>query len=517
MDYSTLQEVLQSPEFSSMPLNQKQSVFEQYAQNDEKFNGLSADAQNYVRQKYLTAPQQDTPLQTMKAFGKAALEEVPQTVGSAIGGTGGASLGVGLGALTGPAAPIAMPTLGLLGAFGGSVAGENLGEAAKENYMPAITGFGTPERQQEMEASPTATMLGKGMVDVAGLAIPAPNIFQNPLTKFASNKIWESVSPTQKAAAITAEDWGLKVKPSQLQTGANQHILSSTNNQNIVNSKAAEATGIAGYNGKIDQKFLDWRFKDLGKQYEKVYNDPALGQTVTLDNNASQALGNLLTDPTLPVPQRTKALLMRILPPNVGSANLRSYDVVGDDFRRAMSDLKSLVYKESLDGNTKFQLKNLLGDLNGSLETNNPAVAAKLQEINPKYAATMTLDKEFTKASNGAVDPHGDVDAFRLGEVLKGETRHPLYELGNVGLALGIGSKSRGAQRIGSSAGRTYMGVPLGVMRKIGDLTADSAIAARAQALSRGAQPNIAERGLSVGTQRATPLGMTMADLFSQE
>ena len=516
MDYSTLQEVLQSPEFSSMPLNQKQSVFEQYAQNDEKFNGLSPDAQNYVRQKYLTAPQQDTPANTLKAFGKAALEEAVPVASSVLGGTGGAAGGLALGALTGPAAPVAMPALGILGGLAGGYAGEKGGEALAQEYLPSVTGYGTPERQQEMEASPTATALGKGIVDVAGVLTPAPNIFQNPLTKFAANRIWEGVSPTQKAAAIKAEEWGLKLKPSQLQEGANQHILWSNKNQNIINSKAAEATGVMNYQGKVDQKFLDWRYKDLGAQYEKVYNDPALGQVVKLDSNAANAIENILGDSAVPLSLKTKELLSRILPPNVGSANIRSYGVVGDDFRKAMSDLKSVVYNSSLDGNTKYQLRSVLGDINNSLEINNPEVAAKLKEINPKYAATTTLNKEFVK-KDGAVDYNGNVDAFRLGEELKGKTSHPLYEVGDVGLALGIGSKSRGEQRVGSSTGRTYMGVPLSVLRKVGDFTADSAIASRAQQLARSAKPNLVERGISVGAQRATPFGMTMADLFSQD
>jgi len=84
-------------------------------------------------------------------WGRRTLTTIP---GAYLGGTGGAAAGVALGAMTGPAAPIAVPTLGvagmLLGGAGGAAAGAMTPEAA-------------------MEAAEAVGLLSEGTRDAVGL------------------------------------------------------------------------------------------------------------------------------------------------------------------------------------------------------------------------------------------------------------------------------------------------------------------------------------------------------------
>lgn len=103
-----------------------------------------------------------------KAFGKAAIESVPAGIGGLAGAEAGLAAGVGLGGLTGPAAPIAVPVLGLSGALIGGFGGGALAEKGAEylgskipESVKAPLGFGTQQRKAEKEAYPGYTLAGE--------------------------------------------------------------------------------------------------------------------------------------------------------------------------------------------------------------------------------------------------------------------------------------------------------------------------------------------------------------------
>jgi hypothetical protein len=101
-----------------------------------------------------------------KAFGKSAIEAIPGGAGT----YGGMELGAGLGAMTGPFAPVAVPVLGLAGAIGGHYLGEKFGEGAGElipEEAKKDIGFSKEQREAERKKNPTMSSLGTYAPDIA--------------------------------------------------------------------------------------------------------------------------------------------------------------------------------------------------------------------------------------------------------------------------------------------------------------------------------------------------------------
>jgi muramidase (phage lysozyme) len=105
------------------------------------------------------------PISATKSFGKSFLGSASKAIAAspamAIGATGGFELG----ALTGPAAPIMSPVLGLVGGVGGYLAGEKAVSAAYDKFVPEnikeAIGYGKATREAEMVANPESSYAGE--------------------------------------------------------------------------------------------------------------------------------------------------------------------------------------------------------------------------------------------------------------------------------------------------------------------------------------------------------------------
>ena len=383
-----------------------------------------------------------------KAFTKAAAESVIPTAAALPGAVIGSQIGEAVGALGGPLAPITIPAGGVIGGFAGGYLGGEAGEKLQKKLGETFTetkealGFGEKQREAERKAFPGTTLAGEIAPAIASLKVPT-EAFEKGVNSFMAKMLYSKASPAQKEALVTAKDWGLKVKPSQVQEGANQTITSTAKNQTIMNQKASEATGYkADY---IDDKFLYGEkkldkatgeikeskgvFTKLGDQYNEIYTDPSLGKKITLDVGTAQTIKDAVNSGlvSLKAPIKDKVAL---LVPETRGALLKNVNVPGSDFQGLMSQLKTAARKET-DGIKRSALYDLIDDVHESMKVHNPSVAARLEELNPKYRAAITLEKA---RQGGVIDVNGNIDAYDLGKMLAKEGRqgrsNPLTEVG---------------------------------------------------------------------------------------
>ena len=114
----------------------------------------------------------ETPQAKTKQRDLALLKSAAENVLPAGGAALGATIGTGLGALTGPAAPFAMPVLGLAGGYLGEKAGE-MGKKGAGEVIPAevkeAMGFSPEQRKREEQKFPIASKIGEYAPTIAGL------------------------------------------------------------------------------------------------------------------------------------------------------------------------------------------------------------------------------------------------------------------------------------------------------------------------------------------------------------
>lgn len=382
-------------------------------------------------------PQPEVSTNPWVAAGKQAIESAPVALGSMALGTPMASAGAALGAPFGP------PGMAL-GGIAGGLLGSYLGGKATENIMEPVqfpepikqaTGFDKTTREIERQQNPNATTLGELAPNIATMAVPASSL-EKGVMKFAADKWWNNASPIQKQAWATADEWGLKLKPSQIREDSRATIVGNPNNQRIINQKAAEATGVSDKVSHVDEKFINSRFDSLGKEYDRIYSSPSLGEKIPLVREAQDSITNLFAN-QIPMPTVAKNRIVQAL----DSVTQNGF-MPGDDFRFIMSELKRQ-QRTTSDGNVKYALGDAIDSLNKSIETTNPALAVAIGPLNTQYRATITLDKALGK---GVIDKNGNLDAHDLGKMLLDDRNNPLYSVGSVGQALGIGSINK-AQR----------------------------------------------------------------------
>lgn len=111
------------------------------------------------------------PISATKSFGKSFLGSASKAIAASPGMAIGATGGFELGALTGPAAPIMSPVLGLVGGVGGYLAGEKAVSAAYDKFVPESVkkyiGYDKATREAEMAANPESSYAGELTGNVA--------------------------------------------------------------------------------------------------------------------------------------------------------------------------------------------------------------------------------------------------------------------------------------------------------------------------------------------------------------
>ena len=168
--------------------------------------------------------------------------------------------------------------------------------------------------------------------------------------------------------------------------------------------------------------------ESIKDQYNEIYTDPSLGKKITLDVGTAQTIKDAVNSGlvSLKAPIKDKVAL---LVPETRGALLKNVNVPGSDFQGLMSQLKTAARKET-DGPKRSAIYDLIDDVHESMKVHNPSVAARLEELNPKYRAAITLDKA---RQGGIVDVNGNLDAYDLGKMLAKEGRqgrsNPLTEV----------------------------------------------------------------------------------------
>jgi hypothetical protein len=372
------------------------------------------------------------------AFGKSALENIPAALGAVATGV---PAFMGGAAQFAPAGPVGSALGGLvygtLGAAGGAQAVDKVSKGLLNSFLSKQAqedlGYGEDQRAAERAQFPVASKLGELAPDVATMAVPT-GVFGRGVLKIASNNLWAKASPTQKEAWKTADDWGLSLHPTQVQESKNARIMGKEKNTRIMINKAAEATGDTSSVQYLNQKYLDNRFDTLGKEYDRVYSDPSLGQFVPLEQNAQDSITTLFAN-QIPMPTQLKNRLVQGL-----QSVQQSGAMDGKDFKFIVSELKK-IQRTSSDGNVKYAIGDTIDNINQSLANTNPQLKAALDELNPKYRAVKTLQDARNK---DIIDVDGNLDAYQLGRMIKDDTRNPLYQIGHVGESLGVGSHVKG-------------------------------------------------------------------------
>lgn len=378
----------------------------------------------------------------LAAFAKQTVEEAPKAALSLPFAQAGAA---------------ALAPLGPLGMVAGGIGGAGLGYLAAEKGLEALPdvpekvksffGFSPEQRQAEREQNPAATFAGN---IAAGVGVTAPmSALDRGVHKFAANKWWGEASPTQKQAWATADEWGYKLKPSQLREDSKAMIISNKNNQLISNQKAAEATGYTEPVTHVDQKFINKRFDALGKEYERIYNDPSIGAKITLDQPAQEGLTSLFVN-QIPMPTAAKNRIVQALDQQQQLGSMS-----GEDFRFITSELKK-VMRTSNDGNITYAIGDTLDAINKSIANTNPQLAQELAKLNPQWRSTVTLQNARVR---DIIDENGNIDAHALGKMLRDDRNNPLYKLGSVGEALGIGTTAK-ADRLKHATGEKTTYIP---------------------------------------------------------
>lgn len=371
------------------------------------------------------------------AFGKSALESAPQAVGGTLLGIPGAVAGASILAPTGPVGS-ALGAIGgglLFGATGAKSVGD-ISNTLLNKFMSEKTradlGYSTEQRESERQQFPVASQLGEYAPDILTMAAPTKALEKGVL-KFAANNLWAKASPAQKEAWKVADDWGLTLQPRQIREDSKAMVVGREKNTRIMNSKVAEATGDTNPVQYVDQKYLNTRFDDLGNQYSSIYNDPNLG-SIPLDQTAQDALTNLMVS-KVPMPEMLKSKIVESL-----KLNQQVGGMSGSDFKVIMSELKK-VQRTTNDGNVKYSIGDTIDSINNSIATSHPEFKAKLDELNPKYRALLTAQDARNK---DIIDSNGNVNAFELGKMLRDQQGNPLYQVGQIGESLGIGSHGKG-------------------------------------------------------------------------
>ena len=365
-----------------------------------------------------------------------------------------------LGTLAGEVASAVVP--------GGAVAKgvERLGRVAKavpqvSRFMPGgLIGRVAESAAIGAAASPTGYArpedrgITTGVSAITGAALPIASRVAEPVVK----GLLGAPSATKESAARLAERLGFKVTPGQVRQdvpiATPGTLFTRRENQQVANELASETTGRRAR--EISPQFIDQRFSELGKEFDRVYK----GNTFIVDNQALNSLKAIVNlENALPgnaqvpaVRQTAQELLdaynrMQRTSMQTGGVPLGRFGVQGELLQRLRSDLlgisRSLGPNSQVDRRQVLDLVNVLDD---SVARNNPQAAAVLDRIRPQYRNTVLLHELDRRGGLQG----GNIDLERLGSMLQTQQftsrRAPtggLEQLGYLGRELGIRSRGQ--------------------------------------------------------------------------
>lgn len=325
--------------------------------------------------------------------------------------------------------------------------------------------------------------------------------------------------PTQTSEAYgkMAEKLGFKLSPSQVRGDVPLPSKGATfwdkNNQYLANKLASQTTGKEA--AEISESFIRGRYKDLGKDFDKLYK----GKTFNIDQDAVNAIDQLARiEQFLPANAQVSSVKntankiienYQALARKPG-AQAGSFQIEGEMLQRIRNDLVAAARKTS--GQDARQIYELVDVIDSSIARNHPAIAAELSRIRPLYKNTVILDDLYSK---GGIR-QGNISLEDLGTMVKsgGVKRGaagPLEQLGEMGRELQL--RARWQKEGGAAAvGEDILGKALGTGGDIAStLTGARSRPARAVQRYYAGQPDYITRfGLGFGTAPAAIAGGTL-------
>lgn len=379
--------------------------------------------------------------------------------------------GAGFGAMMGPAGRALMVGAPFTGPAAPLV--EGLGAALSAAPL-AMTGYGALSGA----AGQTVREYGKSTLGKATEPVALATELLSPMgAQKGARALYEGavggITEMAEKLAPQARKLGFKLEPKPLSGASDPTLETVKHNQQLANKlvtgKAGSASNAITYGAK--DSWHSKTYRDLGKQYEKIYDkkniftlDPASVQALKEKLNFELSLGTAASVPAV------KSVLKELLPEKAqtGIEMLEGYfatkpeelakytnqyldeftkngvQVTGDKLHRLKQELGKVAarHSDSADRRAAHEISDII---NSSVRSTNPKISAELSELNPKFRTWATID-EMIQA--GEVSG-GNISLKKLGERLRsGPTRsartnagsHPLGELGLYGENLNLDS-----------------------------------------------------------------------------
>jgi hypothetical protein len=365
---------------------------------------------------------------------RATPEEVYSTIPQVAGGAGGAVVG-GLGDIynIAPAAE--------------KFARSKLGYDT-ETTLPfspitseSVTSFvmGEPQTEKEKQLRQFGSIVG---------SFASPAALEKGLGLGVEKLIGKTAPETERLAAIAEKKLGIELEPKQLKQSESKGSpgfteSSKLNNQKIFNREASKATGETV--DAITPKFIGKRLDDLGKDYDNIFKRTIKADKTLVDDLSAIRDFERSVRPSGVGPAATAADTIineyNRFQSILGQRGvLQAFPIEGEVIQRIRSELSSIA-RTSSDGNTRRIAGEFVEKLDQNFLRNHPNLKTLLENTNKKYAATKTLEELM---DTGIRRDTGHLSPEKLGKWLSnnvygfgaGTSKHPLTELGDLGLGL---------------------------------------------------------------------------------
>jgi len=278
-----------------------------------------------------------------------------------------------------------------------------------------------------------------------------------------ANKLKEHVFGIQSDRARQlwdkAKSLGFRIRPDQTRADSAKVSQPGLTPEDKIANRAAGSRMVTEKAGeestKITPAWFKERFDDLGAKFGQVY---APGTRLKIDKDAIDDLRSLVDEQEKKgvssfMSQKAIQSASRLIAewdaqagrlPQTSGAKLKSVALPSEQLQELRGQLRESAAATN-DGIKARAMHEVVNAIDGSVERNHPALASLLKEIRPQYQALATL--EHGAQSGGFVDLNsGSVSLEGLGEylrksdryVVRGSSRHPLAEAGELGEVFGI-------------------------------------------------------------------------------
>jgi hypothetical protein len=350
------------------------------------------------------------------------------------------------------------------------------------------------------------------------IASAVPGVF-----KYGARKLLGTPSKTSEAFARQGEKLGFKLSPAQVradvpvpQKGATSLFKDyAIENQALANKLASEGTGEKA--AEITSDFIGKRLKSLGGEYDKLYK----GKIFNIDQDAVNAIQEIArTEAQLPGVAGVSAVRQTAeditkgyqrLANRIG-ASPNTFGVEGEALQRMRNALAERARSSSNRGDA-HEIYNLIDKIDASIAKNHPDIAAKLNELRPKYRNSIILEDLYRQ---GGIR-QGNISLEQLGNMLRGQrdvvrrSGNDIDNLGELGRELKLRARWE-TEGKAASGGEDVLGKLLGTGSDIA-----SKLAGTRSRVARGLQKYGVTQPSTTNIPQAVSAGVSAKQIQSEE